>query len=204
MSKIKLTKGELKRQRDGLQQFLHYLPILQLKKQQLQIRIGQAQRLCDEKKRAAQLLEEKILRWAGLLADPQCDITPWAALQKIITSTMNIAGIDIPVFEKTVYDEIPYDFYTTPLWIDQGIADIREYITCRAESLVIERQIEILSRELRITTQRVNLFEKVKIPQCSENIRLIRIYLGDRQANAVGISKVAKRKIHAMEEALAA
>ncbi|HOY09894.1 MAG TPA: V-type ATP synthase subunit D, partial [Candidatus Omnitrophota bacterium] len=38
MGKIKLTKGELKRQRDGLKQFQHYLPTLQLKKQQLQMK----------------------------------------------------------------------------------------------------------------------------------------------------------------------
>jgi respiratory nitrate reductase gamma subunit len=49
----------------------------------------------------------------------------------------------------------------------------------------------------RITTQRVNLFEKVKIPECLDNIRVIRIYLGDQQANAVGVSKVAKKKIEA-------
>jgi V/A-type H+/Na+-transporting ATPase subunit D len=55
-----------------------------------------------------------------------------------------------------------------------------------------------LSEELRITNQRVNLFEKVKIPECSENIRRIRIYLGDQQASAVGRSKIAKKKIERM------
>ena len=59
----------------------------------------------------------------------------------------------------------------------------------------MEAQIAILAKELRITTQRVNLFEKVKIPECKNNIRIIRIYLGDQQANAVGVSKVAKHKV---------
>ncbi|MEK7868625.1 MAG: V-type ATP synthase subunit D, partial [Candidatus Omnitrophota bacterium] len=39
MPKIKFTKGELKRQRDGLKRFERYLPILQLKKQQMQLEI---------------------------------------------------------------------------------------------------------------------------------------------------------------------
>ena len=39
MGKIKLTKGELKRQRDALGQYKRYLPTLQLKKQQLQLEI---------------------------------------------------------------------------------------------------------------------------------------------------------------------
>ena len=50
------------------------------------------------------------------------------------------------------------------------------------------------------TTQRVNLFEKVKIPECMENIRKIQIYLGDATTAAVVRSKIAKRK---MQEAAA-
>jgi len=59
-----------------------------------------------------------------------------------------------------------------------------------------------LRKELSVTTQRVNLFEKVKIPEAQENIRLIKIYIGDQLSNAVGRSKIAKRKIEeaALEE----
>ena len=39
MAKIKLTKNELKTQRDALKRFQRYLPTLQLKKQQLQMEI---------------------------------------------------------------------------------------------------------------------------------------------------------------------
>ncbi len=66
------------------------------------------------------------------------------------------------------------------------------------EEKIIKQQLRILEHELRIATQRVNLFEKIKIPECKENIRLIRIYLGDQQTNAVGRSKIAKNKIEEM------
>ncbi len=52
-----------------------------------------------------------------------------------------------------------------------------------------------MKQELRITTQRVNLFEKVKIPQAEEAIRRIKIFIGDQMTNAVGRSKIAKKKI---------
>ena len=39
MAKIKLTKNELKKQKDALKMYERYLPTLQLKKQQLQIEI---------------------------------------------------------------------------------------------------------------------------------------------------------------------
>jgi hypothetical protein len=41
----------------------------------------------------------------------------------------------------------------------------------------------------------VNLFEKVKIPEAQEAIRVIRIKLGDEMTAAVGRAKIAKYKI---------
>jgi vacuolar-type H+-ATPase subunit D/Vma8 len=40
-SKYKLTRPELKRYRDALGRFEHYLPMLKLKQQQLQVRLRQ-------------------------------------------------------------------------------------------------------------------------------------------------------------------
>jgi V/A-type H+-transporting ATPase subunit D len=48
---------------------------------------------------------------------------------------------------------------------------------------------------LRISTQRVNLFEKIKIPEAKEAIRVIKIHIGDQMTNAVGRSKIVKNKI---------
>ena len=195
MAKIKLTKNELKHQRDSLTQFLHYLPTLQLKKQQLQMRILQARMAIEEKKTLATLIEEKINRWVGLLSEAKIDLTQWIVPTKITTETINIAGANIPLFKEVQFKEMDYDFYETPFWVDQALVDLRSLAALLVEIKVIKKQIAILEHELRITTQRVNLFEKVKIPECMENIRVIRIFLGDQQANSVGISKVAKKKI---------
>ena len=53
----------------------------------------------------------------------------------------------------------------------------------------------MLGRELTKIVQRVNLFEKVKIPEAKENIRRIRIQLGDEMTAAVGRAKIAKNKL---------
>jgi len=60
---------------------------------------------------------------------------------------------------------------------------------------VLDEQVRLLQEELHATSQRVNLFEKVKIPETEENIRKISIYLADQQVNAVVRSKISKRKI---------
>ncbi len=204
MAKVKLTKGELKRQRDSLKQYCHFLPTLILKKQQLQMKIIEARQMISERE---VVLKQRILdieSWAGLLGESGIDMKPWIIPTKVLVKTINIAGANVPFFDNIVFGKVEYDLYTMPFWVDQAIEELRILITLLAEVAVITQRIKILNRELRITTQRVNLFEKVKIPECRENIRKIGIYLGDQQANAVGISKVVKKKIEVRDLELVA
>lgn len=196
MAKIKLTKGELKRQRDALRQYQRYLPTLQLKKQQLQIEILRQTTLLEEKERQAQNKRNAMEVWSGLFcADPQVDISQWLKYKNTIISAKNIAGVDLPIFERTEFSEIEYDLFLAPFWVDAAIEALKILVTLIKEIEVLKKGIGILRQELRITTQRVNLFEKVKIPQAEEAIHMIKIYLGDQMSNAVGRSKIAKRKI---------
>lgn len=205
MTKIRLTKGELKRQRDALKQFQRYLPTLQLKKQQLQLEILQQNLILEERKQSLIKKRQGIEYWIGLLNQPEIDLKPFLLPSKTNTHFKNIAGVDIPVFDMLEFDTEEYDLFSTPLWIDAAIEALREVIILKKEILVRQEDIAILRHELRITTQRVNLFEKVKIPQAEEDIRLIKIYIGDQMANAVGRCKIAKRKIEelVLEEAIA-
>jgi V/A-type H+-transporting ATPase subunit D len=198
MAKIKLTKGELKKQRDDLRQFLRYLPTLQLKKQQLQMEILRGNNLLDEKALAENSRRTAVLAWAGLLAEGEVFSAGWVVPMKIVTGSKNVAGVDLPVFERVEFKEAEYDLFLVPPWVDAGIDFLRELVSLREEIRVMRQAVEILRHELRITTQRVNLFEKVKIPDAEEAIRRIKIYIGDQMANAVGRSKIAKRKIEEM------
>ncbi|MFH0826769.1 MAG: V-type ATP synthase subunit D, partial [Candidatus Omnitrophota bacterium] len=127
------------------------------------------------------------------------DIKPWVRPQKTKEGVRNIAGVDLPVFEGVEFAFAEYDLFEAPLWVDAAIVSLQGLVSVREELEVIEKGISILKQELRITTQRVNLFENVKIPEAEEAIRIIKIYIGDQMANAVGRSKAAKRKIEALE-----
>jgi len=195
MAKVKLTKGELKKQRDSLKQYERYLPTLQLKKQQLQAEILHQYALLSEKKTLLEKKRNAALVWAGLLAEGNSIQKEWFIPEKTVASVRNIAGVDLPVFSEMIFAQPDYDLFLTPLWVDNGLEAIRAIVALEAEIAIIERGIEGLKRELRITTQRVNLFEKIKIPEAEEAIRVIKVYIGDQMANAVGRSKIAKRKI---------
>jgi V/A-type H+-transporting ATPase subunit D len=192
--RVKLTQGELKRQRDALRQYERYLPTLQLKKQQLQLEILQQQRALAQRTESLTRKKTSALSWSGLLIEAPW-IRQWLVPEKTVTARKNIAGVDIPVFERVGFGPAEYDLFLTPLWVDAGLEILREMVAFEEEIRVIEQGISVLKHELRITTQRVNLFEKVKIPEAKEAIRLIKISIGDQMTNAVGRSKIAKNKI---------
>lgn len=195
MAKIKFTKGELKRQRDALRQYKRYLPTLQLKKQQLQVEILKQSNILDGKKREESQKRETVEAWSALMSDRGINMRPWITPKKLITGSRNIAGVDIALFDRVEFDQAEYDLFAVPLWVDGALEALRALVSICEEIVLIEKGVAILRRELRVTTQRVNLFEKVKIPETEEAIRLIKIYIGDQMANAVGRSKIAKRKL---------
>jgi len=192
--KIKFSQTELKRQRDALWQYERYLPTLQLKKQLLQLEILHQQSALRERKNSFSEKEKAAENWLGLLVEAP-DIKQWLIPENIITAKKNIAGVDVPVFERVDFELAEYDLFLTPLWVDAGLETLRNMVSLQEEIRIIEKGISVLKHELRITTQRVNLFEKVKIPEAKEAIRLIKIYISDQMTNAVGRSKIAKNKI---------
>jgi V/A-type H+-transporting ATPase subunit D len=170
------------------------LPTLLLKKQQLQMKILEARRLYAERGKVLNKKFAEIDLWAGLLADSSIDIRTWVKPQDIFIKTTNIAGANVPVYDDIHFPPAEYDLYTTPFWVDRAIEEVRLMATLLSELKVIREAIAVLEQELRVTTQRVNLFEKVKIPESRENIRVIRIFLGDAQTLEVARSKIAKGK----------
>jgi V/A-type H+/Na+-transporting ATPase subunit D len=107
----------------------------------------------------------------------------------------NIAGVEIPVFRQAEFKTDDYSLFAKPLWVDRAIAHLRDILSLDIEIKILEEQITRLEHELLITTQRANLFEKIKIPETAENIRKIHIYLGDQQTAQVVRGKIAKNKM---------
>jgi V/A-type H+-transporting ATPase subunit D len=193
MAKIKLTKNELKAQRDALARFNRYLPTLQLKKQQLQMEMRRLDQEIAEKRDEEQEARARLSSWIQLYSE-EIDLAPYAHLETLQTSTGNIAGVAIPILEDLVFEEVIPDLFETDPWVDEGIRVAKQLTRLRVERKILEEQHRLLAEELRTTTQRVNLFEKVKIPEAKENIRIIRIFMGDQQTAAVARSKIAKGK----------
>ena len=192
--KIKHTKNELKAQREALKRYERFLPMLQLKKQQLQVEIQTITAQVEIVREREANGRAKLNTWVKLVSEPHVDIESLLVLRQVTVSSGNIAGVEIPVLEKVELEAAPIDMYATPAWLDDASDTLGELIRMRIEREVLEEQRTRIQEELRVTNQRVNLFEKVKIPNCREHIRVIRIFLGDEQTAAVARGKIAKRR----------
>lgn len=201
MAKLRLTKNELKRQKDALRRFQHFLPVLQLKKQQLQLEIMKVHISLKELEAETEEFKRQLYKWIAVFGEG-IKLEGLVVVKEVCTKEGNVAGVDMPIFEKVEFKEEAYDFMRFPLWVDYGIEAVKEMLVLKIRREILEKQEELIAEELRITTQRVNLFEKVKIPESKENIRRIRIWLGDQQTVAVVTGKIAKAKIQKKEGVL--
>ncbi len=193
--KIRLTRPELKRQRDALARFERYLPMLKLKQQQLQLTARAVIGRRRAARREADAVRERIDPYRRVLGDVAgLNVTKLAEPAEVRTHEGNVAGVRIPVFDSVSFERADYSLFATPPWVDRALADLRELNERLALAQTLDRQYELLSRALTKIIQRVNLFEKVLIPQAREVIRVIRIRLGEEQTAAVGRAKLAKAK----------
>ena len=201
MAKFKLTKTELKAQTDALKRFERFLPMLQLKKQQLQGEIAGIVAKAEETAAKEKSVRAALDRWVGLFATDESLVAGLVKVKDINTGSANIAGVTIPTFESIDVEVKEVDAWATPAWVDDAIATTQQVLSLRCERRIYDEQRRLIEAELQLTSQRVNLFEKVKIPECKEAIRKIKIAIGDEQTAAVTRGKIAKGRAPQQEAA---
>ena len=201
MAKIKLTKNELKVQKDALKMYRRYLPTLTLKKQQLQAEIRGIEQKAKEIRSQRELLEKGFRDWIAVFSEKDAFPEDVITVSNIKKGRGNIAGVDIPVYMGADFSRGDYDLYTTPLWVDIAADHMERAMALDLEAEVLDEQVRLLDAELRSTSQRVNLFEKVKIPEAQKNIKKISVYMADQQVSSVVRSKISKKKIALRDKA---
>ncbi len=196
MNRLKLNKNELRRQKDHLKRFERYLPMLLLKKQQLRLELDRISHERAAAEEALQIALQAFTSWKALWGE-DIELDARFGIRRVEVSWDNIAGVDIPVFEGIQFRLDDYDLFATPLWTDRALEDIQEITTLQARLIIVREQERIIAREWRVTAQRVNLFEHIKIPEARNNIRTITVALTDQQTTAFGWSLMTKRKLEA-------
>lgn len=199
MAKIKHTKNELKAQREALRRYERFLPMLQLKKMQLQAELQAIDGQLAEREAQGRDVRDGLERWVRLFAEPWA-LEGLTRVSRVLRGESNVAGVSIPVFKDVIFERLDLDLFETPPWLDEAAETLEQLVQIDIAMQVLREQKRLIGEELRTTSQRVNLFEKVKIPEAREHIRVIKIFLGDQQTAGVARAKFAKGRTAEFEE----
>lgn len=198
---IKLTKNALRAEQTKLNQLERYLPTLQLKKSMLQIEVYQSRLELKETQSNYDKLLEAIKHQTALLSYPlPIPLSELVQVDSVEKRMENIAGVDVPYFDSMSFKPISYSLVHTPIFLDSLLATFKGVIEAQVRIDIAKEKNKALEKELREVSIRVNLFEKVLIPRAKENIKVIRVFLGDQDLAAVSRAKVAKMKIEKNKE----
>ncbi len=194
--KIKLTRTELKLQRDALARYERYLPTLKLKQQQVQSSIVQAKQAFSKVDSDVQKTQGIVDAYKSVFNDiAGLNVQTLAKTKTVESSLRSVAGIAVPQFDGVTFSNTDYSLFGTAPWVDRAVLDLREVNRLTAELNILQDCLDLLLAELKKVMQRVNLFEKIKIPETQDNIRRIRIAVGDQMTAGVARAKIAKAKL---------
>ena len=113
--------------------------------------------------------------------------------------TAKVAGVKVPELKEIHYEILPFNAFAKPAWYADGVNILKELTRLGIESEVCLHKSRILDYQRKKTTQKVNLYEKVKIPGFQEAIRKIKRYMEDEENLSKASSKIVKER-HALEE----
>lgn len=196
MAQLKLTKTELRQQQVRLKQLQKYLPTLQLKKALLQLEVNQSTIEIEQLKEQLAREQDLVTQNASLFSErDSARFFSSLVVSQVQIVHENIAGVDIPIFRNIVFSEPTYSLFDTPIWYESAMKMMQNLVVAQEKVKIAQQKKEALEKELREVSIRVNLFEKIRIPQAIENIKKIKIFLGDQQLAAVSQAKMSKKKI---------
>ena len=194
MSKVRLSKSELARQRNQLQLYQRLLPSLDLKRQQLSAEYKKAQQELEQRRQSVKQLEGRIGEELPMLAYREIDLSGLVRMTAFELGEENVVGVRLPILRAIACEVSRYSYLAKPSWVDVLVDRLKQVAEERTHVLVAEERVKILKQQVRRVTQRVNLFERILIPEAKENIQRILIVLGDMERQAVARSKLTKAK----------
>lgn len=194
MAKLRLSKAALAKERQALKLYQRLLPSLDLKRRQLTVEGEKARTAQREAEAEVERRERDLGQKLPMVANPNIDLRGLVKVREVTTGIENIVGVKLPVLERVEYDIAEYSFIGTPAWVDELITRLQEVIELRLQVMIAEQRVAALEYAVRRVTQRVNLFDRILIPNAKKHIKKIQVFLGDLERDAVIRSKLAKRK----------
>lgn len=194
MARLALNKSSLARQTSQLAEYKRFLPSLELKRLQIMAERAKARETAARLDRDYDARFHDLARSLPMLANGQVPLDGLVSLKTAVRGEQNLSGTKLPTLEDIEVETEPYSLLARPHWVDAYVAGMRDLLRLSLERDVAHERIARLIEAEAVISRRVNLFEKVLIPQAERNIRKIRMALADAERDAVVRAKISKRK----------
>lgn len=194
MPRLTFSKASLQKQSANLRRYRQYLPSLDLKRQQLIAERTKAMAKLAELEQAIQTCLQFVNANLPMLSSTIPNLTDLVKVTQVDIGSENIVGVNLPVLNNLQLIVKEYSTYCRPHWVDQAVVQLKIMMELKVKQRIYSQRVSVLEKAVKKVSQRVNLFDKVLIPNAQQNIRKIRIFLSDAERAGVIRAKLTKQK----------
>ncbi len=123
-------------------------------------------------------------------------------IKKINSELKNIAGVKVNILSNIDFAIENVSLFNMPSWIRLAISMFERLMTIQVKIEMTEERLNALAYARKKTTQKVNLYEKVQIPEYKTAIIKIKRYMEDEDNLSKSSQKIVKERNRAKEASL--
>ena len=123
-------------------------------------------------------------------------------IKKINSELKNIAGVKVSILSNIDFAIENVSLFNMPSWIRLAISMFERLMTIQVKIEMTEARLNALAYARKKTTQKVNLYEKVQIPEYKTAIIKIKRYMEDEDNLSKSSQKIVKERNRAKEASL--
>ncbi|HPF52621.1 MAG TPA: V-type ATP synthase subunit D [Draconibacterium sp.] len=195
--RFQYNKTELQRLNKQLNMRLKALPTLKNKESALRLEVKKAKdKVVEAEKELGKkiaLNNESVELWNEFLPELLTIIS-------VNTASIKIAGVSIPVLKDIQFNVLKFSVFERPKWFPHGMVFLKEVAMIVTQLNFLKRKMTLLDHARRKTTQKVNLYEKVQIPDYEDAIRKIKRFLEDEENLSKSAQKIVKKRQQKLKE----
>jgi len=196
--KFQYNKTSLQALDKQLKVRLNALPTLQAKESALRLEV----------KKAREAVQKIIVEYEAKMTEIKKSARLWGEFPSGIISVGTIklsakktAGVKVPVIDSVQYNVARFSLFANRPWVVSGLEILKKAANLRIERQVLEKKTTLLEYARKKTTQKVNLYEKVQIPEYRESILKIKRFIEDEENLAKSSQKILKERMARAEAA---
>ena len=195
--KFQYNKTALQQLKKQLRVRENALPTLQAKESALRFEVKSAKAEVREAEKAFKAKRKELEKILRLWSEFPLDVLQ---VKDVRLDFRKIAGVKTPIFREVLFGVSRFSLIAAPSWLPAGMMLLKQAAQLQIQIDVAKKKVEILEYARKKTTQKVNLYEKVQIPEYQQAILKIKRFMEDEENLAKSSQKILKERL-AMAEA---